>query len=115
MPPIMLLAMMNEQFNASAKGVNVNLLVLGYGCFAKVESYSSATNIESRSVKSLAAIDVLVASVVNRAAYALAVVAYWQRTLKPLVAVINYAFNYKMHAYVQKHRRGNVFEPRLLP
>ena len=69
----------NKELNASAEGVDVNLLILGDGSLAKVQAYASAEGIEACTTEVFAMIYILVAAVVNRAAYALSVLIerYW--------------------------------------
>ena len=61
----------HDEFDATTKGVNVDFLVLRNRCLAQVQPDAAAESVETGTVEGLAAIDVLVTAVVNRATDAL--------------------------------------------
>ena len=65
----------NDNLNAAEESVDVNLLVLGDGRFAQVQTDASAESVEPGTVECLAMIDVFVATIVHQAADAPAVLA----------------------------------------
>ena len=71
----------HEEFDATTEGVDVNLLILSNHRLAQVHTDATAEGIETGTVKRLTAIDILVATIVYRAADALAVLTNGQRTL----------------------------------
>ena len=62
-----------KQFDATTEGVDVNLLVLCDDSLTQIHSDAAAEGVKPGTVERLAAIHVLVAAVMNRAADALAV------------------------------------------
>lgn len=63
----------HKEFDAAKKGVDINLLVLSDHGLTQIQSDAAAEGIETGTVERLAAIDVLVAAIVNRTTDTLAV------------------------------------------
>ena len=70
-----------EEFDATTEGVDVNLLILSNHSLAQVHADATAEGIETGTMERLTTIDILVATIVYRAADALAVLTNGQRTL----------------------------------
>ena len=104
----------HEELNAAAEGVDINLLVLGDDGLTQVHADAAAEGIKTGTVEGLAAIDVLVAAVVNRAADALAVLADGQWALEPLVGVATVAVNDQIHTHVEHYEDAEISCPGLL-
>ena len=71
----------NEEFDAAKKSVDVDLLILSNHGLTQIQSDAAAESVEPGTVEGLAAIDVLVATIVNRTADTLAVLTDRQRSL----------------------------------
>ena len=103
----------HEEFNAAAEGVDINLLVLGDDGLAQVHADTAAEGIKTGTVEGLAAIHVLVATVVHRATDALAVLADGQWALEPLVGVATVAVNDQIHTHVEHYEDAEISCPGL--
>lgn len=77
----------HKEFDATAEGVDVNLLILSNHSLAQVHADATAEGIKSGTMERLTAIDILVATVMHATADALAVLTNGQRTQQPLVGV----------------------------
>ena len=104
----------HEELDAAAERVDVYLLVLGDNGLAQIHTDAAAEGVKAGTMKGLAAIDVLVTAVVNRAADALAVLADGQRALEPLVGVATIALDDEAHAYIYQQEDGEISCPGLL-
>ena len=71
----------HEEFDAATEGVDVDLLILSNHGLTQIQSDAAAESVEPGTVEGLAAIDVLVATIVNRTADTLAVLTDRQRSL----------------------------------
>ncbi len=71
----------HEEFDAAKKSVDVDLLILSNHGLTQIQSDAAAESVEPGTVEGLAAIDVLVATIVNRTADTLAVLTDRQRSL----------------------------------
>ena len=71
----------HKEFDATAEGMDVNLLILSNHSLAQVHADATAEGIETGTMERLTTINVLVATIVYRAADALAVLTNGQRTL----------------------------------
>ena len=71
----------HEEFNAATEGVDIYLLILSNHSLAQVHADAATEGIETGTMERLTTIDVLVATIVYRAADAFAVLADGQRTL----------------------------------
>ena len=92
----------HEEFDATTEGVDVNLLILSNHSLAQVHADATAEGIETGTMERLTTIDVLVATIVYRAADALAVLTNGQRTLQPLVGVTTITVDNSSCAHVQQ-------------
>ena len=70
-----------KQFDAATERVDVDFFILCDDSLAHIHSDAAAEDIQTGSVEGLAIIDVLIATIMNRAADALAVLADGQRAL----------------------------------
>ena len=104
----------HEELDAAAEGVDVDFLVLGDDSLTQVHTDAAAEGIETGTVERLAAIHVLVAAVMNRAADALSILAYRQRALKPLVGVATVAVDNQIHTHIEHHEDAEISCPGLL-
>ena len=103
-----------KELDAAAEGVDVDFFVLSNDGLTQVHADAAAEGIETGTVEGLAAIDVLVAAVVNRAADAFAVFTNGQRALEPLVGVTAVAVDNQIHTHVEHHEDAEISCPGLL-
>ena len=71
----------HEEFDAAKKSVDVDLLILSSHGLTQIQSDAAAESVEPGTVEGLAAIDILVTTIVNRTADTLAVLTDRQRSL----------------------------------
>ena len=77
----------HEEFDAATEGVDVDFLVLSNHGLAQVKSDAATESVETCTVEGLTMIDVLVSTIVSRAANTLAFFTGGQWSLQPLVWV----------------------------
>ena len=104
----------HEELNATAEGVDVDFLVLSDNGLAQIHADAAAEGIETGTMEGLAAINILVAAVVHRAADALAVLADGQRAPEPLVRVATIAVDDQIHTHIYQQEDGEISCPGLL-
>ncbi len=88
-----------EELDATAKGVDIDFLVLGDDSLAQVQPDASAESIEAGTVEGFAMIDILVAAIVNRTANTLSILTNGQRALQPLVGIATVAVDDQMYTH----------------
>ena len=103
-----------EELDAAAEGVDINLLVFSDNGLAQVHADAAAEGIKTGTVEGLAAIDVLVAAIMYRAADALAVLADGQWSLEPLVWVATIAVDDQMNTHIEHYEDAEISYPGLL-
>ena len=100
-----------KEFHTATEGMYLYLLILSNGGISQVHSDTAAESIETGTMKWLAAIDVLIATIVNATADALTIFTNRQRTLEPLVWVTPITVDNKDYAYVYQQTDTEICNP----
>ena len=104
----------HNEFDTTAEGMDVDLLVLGNHGLAQVHADATAEGVKAGTVERFTVIDVLVATIVYRAADALAVLADGQRALEPLVGVAAVTVDEQINTHIEYHEDAEISCPGLL-